>query len=216
MLRRTFLMLVWIATSDEVAAQQLRTPAESEVSIGLTVPVSWNNDVEIVTGKVTAVAALWGDVSVTAAQRVRLDVAIELPASSGVQARHPGSAGYVVTYRHRDIPIMTLVGLRMRSTGRVRPVAMIGGGPMLWRTSTTFQRTGFGRTDPPFTSQNNDVSLALAGGLDVQVAFGTRFGIVTRTLARYVWNSNATDADPFKGSFGPFSLSPGVALQIRL
>ncbi|PYR23914.1 MAG: hypothetical protein DMF98_17215, partial [Acidobacteria bacterium] len=97
-------------------------------------------------------AALSGDVSVTAAQRVRLDVAIELPASSGVQARHPGSAGYVVTYRHRDIPIMTLVGLRMRSTGRVRPVAMIGGGPMLWRTSTTFQRTGFGRTDPPFTS----------------------------------------------------------------
>jgi hypothetical protein len=63
---------------------------------------------------------------------------------------------------------------------------------------------------------NNDVSLALAGGLDVQVALGTRFGIITRTLARYVWNSNATDADPFKGSFGPFSLSPGVALQIRL
>jgi hypothetical protein len=111
---------------------------------------------------------------------------------------------------------MALMGFRMRSAGRTQPVALIGAGPVLWRTSTTIQRTGLGRPDPPSTSQNNDVSFALAGGLHVQVALGTRFGIVARTVARYVWNSNATDIDPFKGSFGPFSLSPGVALQIGL
>jgi hypothetical protein len=63
-LRRTCVMLVWMATSAQVAVQQLRTPAEPELSIGFTVPVTWNDDVEIVRGNRTAVAAVSGDVSV--------------------------------------------------------------------------------------------------------------------------------------------------------
>jgi len=211
------LIIAWTGTTQQLSAQTTRTPAVLSVGIGFTVPLTWNTDLEIVSGKITAVPALSADVSVPLGGRTRLYVATELPKASEVTARHLGSAGYVVTYRHRDVPFTPLVGVLIHAEGRVQPLVLIGGGPILWRTATSLQRTGFRVSETPSISQNNDVAWALAGGFELEIAVNARTAIVARSRARYTWNPldcGGCSRDPLRGYFGPFSLSTGVALRI--
>jgi hypothetical protein len=217
-LRMTLLVVAWTSTTQQVSAQAMRT-SEPSLGIGFAVPVTLNTDLEIFSGRQTAVPALSGDFSV-AVERVRFYVATELPTTSTVKARHLGSAGYVATYRHRDVPVMAFAGFRMRTTGRVHPIALFGAGPVFWRTTTTIQRTAFylsGLPQPSSISKNNDVAWALAGGFQFEIAVNARMAIVAGSRARYVWNSldcGGCSRDPFRGYFGPVSLSTGVGLQV--
>jgi hypothetical protein len=157
--------IMYVAASQQLFAQAATTSAAPHATIGFAVPITANDDVEIISGKTTAVPAMWADFSVSVSERFELHVATELPVASDVQGRHPGSAGYLVTYQHHDIPI---------------------------------------------------AALALVGGLDIRIAVSPRAALVVRALARYSWNSNAIDIDPFEGHFGPFTFSPGVGVRIRL
>jgi hypothetical protein len=186
------------------------------VSIGFAVPVAFNTDYEIVSGNMTAVPALCGDFSVAIARGVRFHVAGELQTESEVRIRHVGSAGYETTYRHREVPVMTLLGFRMHTTGRVQLVGLIGGGPVLWKTGKSLQRTNPIPPPPPEITQNNDWAWALAGGFEVEIAISPHMAIVAGSRMRYGWNpNNYIGRNPDKETFGPFSVIPGVAWQIR-
>jgi hypothetical protein len=214
-LRLTLLVVAWTATSQPLAAQAPMKSGPS-VSIGFAAPFAWNTDFEVVSGKLTAVPALSGDFSVAMTRLVRFHVAGELPSTSEVRIRHPGSAGYVTTYRHREVSLMALLGFRMHSTRRVQPVGLIGGGPVFWRTRKTLQRTNPIPPPPPELGQNNDRAWALAGGFEVEIALSPRMAVVAGTRMRYMWNPNTTNQrSPDKETFGPFSVIPGVAWQIR-
>jgi hypothetical protein len=219
-LRLTFLVVAWTATSQPLAAQAPMTSAEPWVSIGFAAPLAWNTDFEVVSGKMTAVPALSGDFSVAIARQVRFHVAGELPAASEVRSRHIGSAGYDVTFRHREVPVMTFAGFRMHSTGRLQPVGLIGGGPVLWRTRQTLQRPSFRPPfipPPPEITQKNDWAWALAGGFEVEIAISPRMAIVAGSRMRYMWNPKNPmfGREVAKETFGPLSVIPGVAWRIR-
>lgn len=218
-LRLTFLV-AWTATSQPLAAQAQMTSADPWVSIGFVGPLEWNTDSEVVSGKMTAVPALSVDFSVAIARQARFHVAAELPATSDVRSRHIGSAGYVVTFRHREVPVMTFLDFRMHTTARIQPVGLIGGGPVLWRTRQTLQRPSFFPPfipPPPEITRKNDWAWALAGGFEVEIAISPRMAIVAGSRMRYMWNPR----DPMFGrevaqeTFGPFCVIPGVAWQIR-
>jgi hypothetical protein len=217
-LRLTLLVVAWTATSQPLAAQAPMKSGPS-VSIGFAAPFAWNTDFEVVSGKITAVPALSGDFSVGIARGVRFHVAGELPAESEVSIRHVGSAGYMTTYRRREVPLLTLLGFRMHPTGRVQPVGLIGGGPVLWRTGKTLQRPSFFPSfipPPPEITEIKDWAWALAGGFEVEIAISPHMAIVAGSRMRYVWNpKNYVGRNPDKETFGPFSVIPGVAWQIR-
>lgn len=217
--RLTFLIVVSTAPSQPLAAQVPMTSVEPSVSIGFAVPVAWNTDFEIVSGKSTAVPAMSGDFSVAIARGVQFHVAGELPAESEVRIRHVGSAGYVTTYRRREVPVMTLLGFRMHTAGRVQPIGLIGGGPVWWRTGKTLQRTGFLPPfipPPPEITQIKEWAWALAGGFEVEIAISPHMAVVAGSRMRYAWNpKNYVGRNPDKETFGPLSVIPGVAWQIR-
>src|SRR5919109_3570251 len=142
-MRRSVLssFIVFVSTVHCVFAQTVNTSAAPEVSVGFVESISWNTDDEIVRGRVTRVPGLWTDFSVAVSKRARLHVAAELSASSEVVGRHPGSAGYVVTYQHREIPIVSVFGVLVNADRKFQTRLLAGGGVVLWRTTTTFRRT---------------------------------------------------------------------------
>jgi hypothetical protein len=220
-LRLTFLVVAWTATSQPLAAQAPMTSAEPWVSIGCAAPMAWNTDFEVESGKITAVPALSGDFSVGIARRVRFHVAGELPAESEVSIRHVGSAGYMTTYRRREVPLLTLLGFRMHPTGRVQPVGLIGGGPVLWRTGKTLQRPSFFPPfipPPPEITQIKDWAWALAGGFEVEIAISPHMAIVagSRYCRQQVMPPcvGALPLTPLKGSSGFRRASPASPRRV--
>ena len=206
---------VWVSMGHYALAQGLTTPPEPNVSVGFSFPITYNSDGEIVSGASTGVPALWGDVSVAVSERARLYLTVELPAVADVQARHPGSAGYLATYGHREIPILPMLGFRVSSVDRFRTLVVVGGGLVLWRTRTTYERfefgspTGFGT---PEISTNNSAALALSGGVEFETTISERAVFVARFLARYSWGGGGT---AYIGYFGPLGFSPGIGLRLR-
>jgi hypothetical protein len=93
---------------------------------------------------------------------------------------------------------------------------LVGGGIVLWRTTTTFQRTSPFQPGVPLISDNNTAAVAVAGGIEFQTAVSERAALVGRVLARVGRGGAPLDSNPFVGSFGPFVLSPAIGVRLRL
>jgi hypothetical protein len=88
---------------------------------------------------------------------------------------------------------------------------LVGGGVVLWRTTTAFQRTGFLQPGIPQISDNNTAAPAVAGGIEFQTTVSERTALVVRVLGRFGRGGKPIDSNPFVGTFGPFVLSPRSA-----
>jgi hypothetical protein len=209
-------LLAWLSAVDPVLGQQV-IPGQPDVSLGIVAPITWNQTVEIVRGDVTGALGLWGEISFRMSEAATLHFSVELPRSAAVEVRHVGSAGYIATYDHREIPIVVLGGFRIREVEGFQMALLVGGGVALWRTTTTFERTGFLEPAVPEISTNNTVAAAFIGGVELQATLSERLSAVGRFLVRYTGGAGSrSGSNPFVGYFGPLTLSPGLGLRIAL
>ncbi|HEV8348460.1 MAG TPA: hypothetical protein VGQ16_17915 [Vicinamibacterales bacterium] len=213
---RTLVLLIAIFASisicDRALAQGATTSTTPGVAIGAAISVTTNNGPEITGGSGVA-PAVWGRVSVPLSPRISLNGLVEVPALFTLHTRHIGSAGYIATVEHRDIVVAPLVGFHSRSAKRVRPVGLIGLGPVFARTSTEFRRFVFGGgfADPGEPFQRNKVLAAFIAGLDVEIGLGRHSSLVVGVNGRKTWR-RITRSDEVIGSF---TLSPRVGIQFR-
>jgi hypothetical protein len=208
----------WLSAS-RVDAQDVNASPPTQVVVGLSVPLAFNDHptcCDTPYGALDATFGVWGEIVKSPSPRVAFHTGVEFPKPYSANVTHESSAGFISTLRHRDIVAYELIGIHSHSPARVKPVGLVGVGVVFSHTVDHRQNqlccTGI-PYGPVMVSSRFQMDPSILGGLDLSVRLNAKIEMIIRAAGRITFRRDNLSIDD--GTFRRFALVPGVGLSFH-